>query len=212
MPLLWLVSYRSPAIFAARLRNALEYFMKTFISKALFGRDNLSGVFALCLIALVALGCTCGRNIDLSNLGKDSNSTSTSTSADDADGVPSKEYLDAIIAETTADFNYAITLNDFSKMYEKASTDFKRTYTEEQFKNSFKDFVSKKKVIAPILAKAVTLDPELSPQPSIRTEQGLDILVVNGKYATKPVPLTFEYEYVKRNDEWKLLKLIVKLV
>jgi hypothetical protein len=186
--------------------------MKTLVSKVLFGRDNLSGIIALCLIALIALGCTCGKNLDLSNLGKNANSASTSASSDDADGVPSKDYLDSIIAETTADFNYAITLNDFSKMYEKASTDFKHTYTEEQFKNSFKDFVSKKKVIAPILAKAVTLEPELSPEPSIRTEQGLDILVVKGKYATKPVPVTFEYEYVKRNDEWKLLKLIVKLV
>ncbi len=56
------------------------------------------------------------------------------------------------------------------------------------------------------------MEPELSPDPYVRTENDLDILVVKGKYATKPVPMTFEYEYVKRNDEWKLLKLIVKLV
>ena len=188
--------------------------MKTFVSKVFFGRDNLSGIVALCIVALIALGCTCGKNFDLANLGKNSNSTSSSSSTDDDtnDGVPSKEYLDAIIAETTADFNYAITLNDFSKMYAKASQDFKNTYTEEEFKSYFQDFVSKKKVIAPILSKAVSMDPELSPQPSIRQEQGLDILVVKGKYPTKPVPVTFEYEYVKRNDEWKLLKLIVKLV
>jgi hypothetical protein len=188
--------------------------MKTLVSNFLFGRGNrLSGLIALSIVGLIALGCTCGKNIDLSNLGKNSNSTSTETSTDaSTDGVPAKDYLDAIIAETTADFNYAITLNDFSKMYEKASSDFKSTYTEEEFKSKFQDFVDKKKVIAPILAKAVTMEPELSPEPSIRTEQGLDILVVKGKYATKPVPMTFEYEYVKRNDEWKLLKLIVKLV
>ena len=187
--------------------------MKTFVSKVIFGRDNLSGIFALSMIAMIALGCTCGKNLDLSNLGKNSISASTSAS-DDAgtEGVPSKEYLDAIIAETTADFNYAIALNDFSKMYEKASSDFKNTYTEEEFKNYFKDFITRKKVIGPILSKAVSMDPDLSPQPSIRTEQGLDILVVKGKYPTKPVPVTFEYEYVKRNDEWKLLKLVVKLV
>ena len=187
--------------------------MKTFISKALFGRDNLSGILALCLIALIALGCTCGRNIDLSNLGKNSNSTTANASSDDAeDGMPSKDRLDALVAETTADFNYAITTNDFSKMYEKSSFDFQNSYTEEAFKNSFKDFVSKKRVVSPILAKAVTMEPELSPKPTVRTEQGLEILVVKGKYATKPLPLTFEYEYVKRSDEWKLLKLIVKLV
>jgi hypothetical protein len=190
--------------------------MKTLVSNFLFGRGNrLSGIIALGIVALIALGCTCGKNLDLSNLGKNanSNSTSTETSTDASDdGVPSKDYLDAIVAETTADFNYAITLNDFSKMYEKASSDFKSTYTEEEFKSKFQDFVDKKKVIIPILAKTVTMEPELSPEPYIRTEQGLDILVVKGKYATKPVPMTFEYEYVKRNDEWKLLKLIVKLV
>jgi hypothetical protein len=188
--------------------------MKTLVSTFLFGKGNrLSGLIALGIVAMIALGCTCGKNLDLSNLGKNANSTSTDTSTDTTDdGVPSKDYLDAIIAETTADFNYAITLNDFSKMYAKASTDFKDTYTEEEFKSKFKDFVDKKKVIGPILAKAVTMEPELSPEPSIRTEQGLDILVVKGKYPTKPVPMTFEYEYVKRNDEWKLLKLIVRLV
>ncbi|HUR99410.1 MAG TPA: hypothetical protein VMZ26_15200 [Pyrinomonadaceae bacterium] len=187
--------------------------MNNFVSKVIFGRDNLSGICALCIIALIALGCTCGKNLDLSNLRKNSNSASTSSSDDaDTDGVPEKAYLDSIIAETTADFNYAITLNDFSKMYAKASSDFKHTYTEEQFKDYFQDFVKKKKVIAPILAKAVTMEPDLSPEPSIRSEQGLDILVVKGKYATKPVPVTFEYEYVKRNDEWQLLKLVVKLV
>lgn len=210
MPLLWLVSYRSPAIFADLNLDQERVFMKTFVSKVIFGRDNVSGFLALLVIALIALGCTCGKNLDLSNLGKNSNSTTADGSSDN--DVPSKDYLDAIIAETTADFNYAITVNDFSKMYAKASSDFKSTYTEEEFKNYFKDFVTKKKVIAPILAKAVTMDPDLSPEPSIRTEQGLDILVVKGKYATKPVPVTFEYEYVKRNDEWKLLKLIVKLI
>lgn len=188
--------------------------MKTHVSKFLFGTETrLSGLLAFGIVALIALGCTCGKNLDLANLGKNSNSRSANSTSDASDeDLPSKEYLDAIIAETTADFNYAIALNDFSKMYEKASSDFKTTYTEEEFKATFKDFIAKKKVIAPILAKAVTMDPDLSPAPSIRTEQGLDILVVKGKYATTPVPLTFEYEYVKRNDEWKLLKLIVRLV
>ena len=190
--------------------------MKTLVSKLIFGTDKrLSGVIALSIIAMIALGCTCGKNFDLANLGKNSNSTTANSSSDDtdtADGVPSKGLLDALVAETTADFNYAITVNDFSKMYAKASYDFQNTYTEEEFKNSFKDFVDKKRVISPILSKAVSMDPELSPEPFIRTEQGLEILVVKGKYATKPVPMTFEYEYVKRNDEWKLLKLIVRLV
>lgn len=188
--------------------------MKSLISSLLLGTNNkLSGILALCIVAAIALGCTCGKDFNLGDLAKNANSGSSDSSTDTTDdALPPKELLDALVAETTADFNYAITLNDFSKMYEKASSDFKNTYTEEEFKNSFKDFVDKKRAITPILAKAVTMDPEYSPDPYIRTEKGLDILVVNGKYATKPVPMTIEYEYVKRNDEWKLLKLIVRLV
>lgn len=186
--------------------------MKNIASKLFLGADNkLSGLIALCIVAAIALGCTCGKNLNLGDLGKNENSTSTDDSSTE-DGMPPKELLDAIVAETTADFNYAITLNDFSKMYAKTSPEFKKTYSEEEFKNTFKDFVDKKRVIIPILAKTVKMDPEFSPEPYLRTEQGRDILVVNGKYATKPVPMTFEYEYVKGLGEWKLLKLIVKLV
>jgi hypothetical protein len=190
--------------------------MKTFFASVFFGRDNrISGAIALFIVALIALGCTCGKGLDLGNLAKNTNSTTTDSSSDDSkdnDAMPSKGLLDAMVAETTADFNYAITADDFSQMYEKASSDFKNTYTEQQFRDSFKEFVDRKRVITPILSKAVSMEPDLSPDPYIRTEQGLEILVVKGKYATKPVPMTFEYEYVKRNDEWRLLKLIVRLV
>lgn len=187
--------------------------MKTRINDLFFGTDNkLGGIIALGLILAIALGCACGKELDLANLGKDTNTSSTNSSTSSSDeAMPSKELLDALVAETTADFNYAITLNDFSGMYEKASSDFKSTYTEEQFANTFKEFVDKRRVITPILAKTVAMEPEYSPEPYIRTEKGVDILVVNGKYSTKPVPMNFEYEYVKRNDQWKLLKLIIKL-
>jgi hypothetical protein len=35
--------------------------------------------------------------------------------------------------------------------------------------------------------------------------------MTKGKFATKPNPITFDYEYVKRDGRWKLLKLIVKM-
>ena len=63
-----------------------------------------------------------------------------------------------------------------------------------------------------ILSKAVAMDPEYSPEPSIRTQSGQEILVVKGKYATKPLPMTFEYEYINRDGDWKLLKLVVRMV
>ena len=40
----------------------------------------------------------------------------------------------------------------------------------------------------------------------------MSILMADGKFNTKPLPVTFEYEYVKRDGKWKMLKLVIKLV
>lgn len=187
--------------------------MKNIIQRILFGRDRISSVIALAIIGSIVLGCNCNKSLDLANLGNNSSSTTanSSTGSSDDSSLPSQPLLRALVKETTADFAYAISANDFSGMYAKASTDFQGTYTEEQMKETFKEFVDKKRVILPILSKTVSMEPAYSPAPYVRTEKGLDILVVNGKYATKPVPMQFEYEYVKRGDQWKMLKLIIKL-
>ncbi|HKP67971.1 MAG TPA: hypothetical protein VJV05_01730 [Pyrinomonadaceae bacterium] len=198
--------------------------MKRSIRNILFGKDNkLSGAIAIAVIAFIALGCGCGKDFDLakvlqnanssSNSGTDSSNSTTSddSTSSDAD-MPSRDLLDAMVAETTADFNFAIVTNDFSDMYAKASPNFQATYTEAEFKKAFKEFVDQKKMVAPILSKAVSMDPEYSPEPSIRNQAGQDILTVKGKYPTKPLPLTFEYEYINRDGDWKLLKLVVRIV
>ena len=191
--------------------------MKRSIRNLFFGKDNtLSGTLALAIIAFIALGCGCGKDFDLGKMLQNantssSNSTDDSTASDDSE-MPSRGLIDALVGETTADFNLAITTNDFSEMYQKASPNFQATYTEEEFKKAFKDFVDKKKMISPILSKAVTMEPQYSPEPSIRTQSGQQILVVNGKYPTKPLPMTFEYEYINRDGDWKLLKLVIRIM
>ena len=186
--------------------------MKTKLRTIFFGNDwRLSGLIAFSIIALVALGCTCGKNFDLANLAKNSN-TATTSDETDAGEMPDDQLLNALVKETTADFAYAISTEDFSKLYEKSSRDFQATYTEDQMKDVFKSFIEKKRVILPLLAKVSSMEPEYSPEPSIRTEKGLSILVTNGKFSTKPVPLNFEYEYVKRDGKWKIVKLVIKLI
>jgi len=193
--------------------------MKTFIRNLFFGKDNtLSGTLAIAIIAFIALGCGCGKDFDLAKMMQNANSNVSSTSSDgpsstsDDSNMPSRELIDAMVAETTADFNFAITTNDFSDMYQKASPNFQATYTEQEFKNAFKDFVDKKRMTGPILSKAVSMEPQYSPEPFIRTQNGQEILVVQGKYATKPLPMTFEYEYINRDGDWKLLKLVIRMV
>jgi len=191
--------------------------MKAHLLNLIFGTDNrVSGPIALACILAVALGCTCGKSLDLSNLGKNSNTTSNSTTAtadsgDDTDGdMPGDELLNALVKETTADFAYAISTEDFSKMYEKSSKDLQSQYSAEQMKDVFKSEIKNKKRLLPILAKLVSMTPTYSPEPYIRTEAGSSILVVNGSYDVEPQALDFEYEYVKRDGHFKLLKLVLK--
>lgn len=189
--------------------------MKMFrqIERLFWGSNNLTnGLIALAVIGSIALGCNCTKDFNLSNSGSSSNSRSDTpfSSSSDSD-MPDDRLLKALVKETTADFAAAISNDDFSTLYSKSSTDFQSTYTEEQTRDTFKEFVQRKSVVLPILSKATGMDPEFSPSPSLRTEKGLSILVANGKYDTKPVPMRFEYEYVKRGGQWKMLKLIVKL-
>lgn len=191
--------------------------MKKLIDSLLNGRSNLvNGMIAMLIVASIALGCNCNKGTDFGNTSSTGNSSTSNggpftSSDDDADGVPGDELLNALVKETTADFAYSVSEGDFQKMYDKSSTDFQNTYTKNQMQDFFKDFIAKKRQIVPILNKAYDIKPSYSPAPSIRTESGLDILVVNGKYATKPVPVTFNYEYVKRGGSWKMLVLKVYL-
>ncbi len=192
--------------------------MKNIISKIFLGKDDKFGaLIALCILGLIALGCSCGDKFDLSNIAKNDNTSRTATddtpfgSDTDNSEMPDDRLLKALIKATTAEFANAISTGEFSTLYNNSSSDFQATYTEDEVKNVFKAFTDKKSVVVPILIKSFAMEPEFSPEPSIRTENGLNILVANGKFATKPFPTNFEYEYVKRGGQWKMLKLIVKI-
>ncbi|MGI8813388.1 MAG: hypothetical protein ACR2IH_12815 [Pyrinomonadaceae bacterium] len=190
--------------------------MRFYLKDLLSGKSNTAnGILALCIVMLIALGCTCGKSMDLGNLAKElseanSHISNTETDSDaDSSDMPDDRLLNALIRETTADFAYSISTEDFSAMYAKASPDFQATYTEAQMRDIFKSTIANKKRLLPLLAKVVSMQPDYSPDPYIRTEQGSSILVVNGKYDVKPTSLNFTYEYVKRDGKFKLLKLLL---
>jgi hypothetical protein len=186
--------------------------MKKALKTIIFGKDVYSSVIAMAILASLVVGCTCGKNFgDLSKNTANSSSTDGpfGDSSDDSGEMPDDALLKALDKSTPAQFANAISTEDFSTIYNDASEDFKGTYTQQQMKDVFKDFIAKKRQVLPILAKAVASDPEFDGKPSIRTQSGLSILVVDGKYATKPLPMKVHYEYVKRGGQWKLLILKV---
>src|SRR3982751_2143102 len=76
----------------AFFENLPETSMRNLLLSLINGRSNkISGLFALTIVALIALGCTCGKNFDLGNLGKEntnSTRTASNTSRDDDDDTP----------------------------------------------------------------------------------------------------------------------------
>jgi len=190
--------------------------MLSALKNLILDRDStMNGVFALVIVSLIALGCTCGKNFDLGNISSSSNSNSSSSSNnvfggdDDNSGDVDDNLARATVKATTAQFANAISTEDFSSLYNDCATEFKTQYSEDQLKNEFGDFIRQKKNLLPILAKAVSMDPEYTDGPSTREESGGTLLTASGKYPTKPLPVTFKYEYVKRGGKWWLLRLEV---
>src|SRR3982750_1502160 len=160
--------------------------MNEFLTRLFFGRSNLiNGMIAICIIASIALGCNCSKALDLGNISSSSNSSNTSSNSGPDDStvesngqVPSISTSESMVHDLTADFARAVETNNFSEIYENASTDFQSTYTEDQMRNAFKVFVDKKRLVKPVLDKTITMTPDFTPSPYVRTEQGLSILVL----------------------------------
>ncbi|MEO6656038.1 MAG: hypothetical protein ABIO36_08130 [Pyrinomonadaceae bacterium] len=189
--------------------------MKKIFDELVFGKNaKVSGLIALAVIGSIALGCNCGKSFDLANLAKESNTTSTSNDSktfSSDDSVPSDSVVEALVKDTTSQFSDAVESGDFSELHANASTDFQSTYTVPEMKTAFKSYIDKKAVVVPILNKVDAKDAEFSRTPLIRSEKGLQILMATGKFPTKPYNVRFDYEYVMRGGEWKLLKLVINI-
>jgi hypothetical protein len=186
--------------------------MKSLVNSLFFGRDTkLSGAIALSVVLLVLLGCTCGKNFDLSNLGSNSSNSNSSNGkvfgSDDDSGDVDDNLAKATIRATTAEFANAISTEDFSTLYNDTASEFKGKFSEDQLKSEFGDFIRQKRNILPILAKAVSMDPEYTSGPETHSVGNETVMTVGGSYATKPMPVTFKYDYVKREGKWWLLRL-----
>lgn len=191
--------------------------MKNLIRNAVFGGNNLvSGSVALAVVLSVALGCNCNKDFDLANLANSASSNSASNTASNSTfsadaAIPSNAVVEGLVKETIDIFGEGVQTGDFTELHEYSSSNFQRTYTPEQVAEGFKSYTDKRKFVSPILKKAVALDAEFDRPPTVRKEQGFDILVASGKFKTKPYETRFDFEYVMLGGEWKLLKLVINI-
>src|SRR5689334_21563530 len=131
--------------------------MKNLVLKVLFGRDQVSGLLAIGIVALFVLGCTCGKDFKLGDLSDNSNSSSTSNSSkkttsdksdksertsdnpfgkdsEDSDiksdgDMPSQSTVKSLVRDTTSNFANAVESEDFSELYNDSADQFKASNT-----------------------------------------------------------------------------------
>ncbi len=188
--------------------------MKSLINELLFGKNaKLSGLIAIAVIGTFVLGCNCGKNFDLANLGKESNSTTASNtnSEPSSDSVPSNSVVESLVKDTISQFSAAVDSGDFSDLHANASKDFQASYTVDQMTTAFKSYTNKKSTVVPIMKKVGATSAVFKRPPAIRSEQNLNILMAEGEFKTKPFKVRYDFEYVMRGGSWKLLKLVINI-
>jgi hypothetical protein len=197
--------------------------MKRSLESIFIGSDGkTSGIIALAVIALIALGCTCGEGFDL---GKLAENTSTNSDSPISEGTPSNDRrsdatrqadaskgelpdddeLQSMVKTTLLEFNDAIQSEDFTEFYGNICEPWKKQTTPEKLKTSFQKFIDTGISIASI----DPLTAEFSPQPSVGREIGYRTLKVSGRYLTKPMMTKFELNYIPEGKQWKLSKIVV---
>ncbi len=139
------------------------------------------------------------------------NSSSNTKTDTPNDGTPPTSVVEGLVKDTIDQFSEAVSTGDFSDLRSNASTDFQSTYTVDQMASAFKSYTDKKRLVVPLLEKVDGLSADFKQPPSIRTEKGLKILMAEGEFKTKPSKVLYDFEYVNRGGEWKLLKLVINI-
>ncbi len=199
--------------------------MKKINDKISTGNKTLvNGMVALFIVALIALGCTCGKDFDLSNIGKESdnrtvsNTTNSDTKNEDtktkvpikkADAskseIPSDDEMQEIVKATLLDFNDAIQKEDFTNFHSNISKVWQRQVKPDELKGKFQIFIDGDADLSGIRS----LKPTFTSPAKIDKSKGTKTLEVKGEYPTSPNNSTFELSYVPEGKEWKLFGLNV---
>lgn len=125
--------------------------------------------------------------------------------------LPEDAELKSLVKQTTADFAKAIESGDFKAFSANTSKEFQNQFNEDKLKSTFNVFIERKDDVVPILNEAAGAEPTFAGPATIREEKGHNILVTSGSFPTDPVETKFNYEYVRQDGKWKLLKIEVRL-
>jgi hypothetical protein len=205
---------------AVSIINKGKTMKNTFIN-IIWGKENkFNGLFALGIVCLIVLGCTCNKSFG--DLGSKNNNTTnpsntftpptntvtapakdpTFTKADASKKqIPSEQEMQEIIKTTVLDFNSAVQSEDFTDFHAKSSKALQRTANPAKMKETFQMFIDGEMDLSAVSGMTATIT---SPA-KLENRSGFSVLSVSGEYPTSGVKTTFDLQYVAEGKDWKLL-------
>ena len=196
--------------------------MKRMLRNIFYGKSAFtSGLIALTILGLIALGCTCNGKKLFD--GQSDTNTAEKNTKDDKDPfstpekkevkksdaskgeLPEDDELEEIIKTSLLDFDKAVKDEDFTEFYESTSKPFKDSISPRRLKSKFQKFIDGKADLTGIKS----LTPDYSTRPKITKQGRFKVLEAKGEFPTKPNPSRFDLKYIPEGEDWKLISFAV---
>jgi hypothetical protein len=118
--------------------------------------------------------------------------------------VPPARPLEALVKSSLMTLNNANLTGDYRVFHARLSEPFRKQYTPDRLKTTFKEFNDKNVDIDIVTAMTPTYE-----QPPYVDADGK--LILRGFFPTEPSRVSFEMDFVSGAGEWKLIRINVKV-
>ncbi len=160
----------------------------------IYKSNKLNALFAVFTLLAISLGCN----------------FSTGTGDFAKPDMPSTEQQNVLVKQTLKDFAKGIDTGDFSSITSSASKEFQAAASGDKLKSAFKGMIDNKGVLVPIMQSADSKTPEFSTPPSIKEEGSNFTMQYVGSFPTNPFKTYFDFKYIWRESQWKLLSIDIQ--
>jgi hypothetical protein len=120
-----------------------------------------------------------------------------------AQKVPPEKELQALAQESLLAFDRAVQAKDFTEFHKYISALWRKEITPAKLQGIFQPFIDQEVTISGI----ADLEPIFTQSPAIEDK----LLVLRGRYPTRPAKVEFQLKYVNEQKAWKLAGIRVNL-
>jgi hypothetical protein len=123
---------------------------------------------------------------------------------------PTTGDAEKIVKETMNDFADAIKTGDFENLRRKTAASFQQQYTAGEVADALSVFTAQKDVAQRAFLQARNAKPEFTSPPKMLALDKVYYLELKGKSDIGNQSLNFNFEYVREDGKWKLIRFNFK--